>query len=121
MRPDQLGDFAVPSDAFLHPEGDRAVFVVTRMNIEEDRYESNLWLADADGSRQITFGNSDRAPRWSPDGATIAFLRKGDGDDAKPQVALLPVGGGEFGGRGCGNAIAKATKGARVDPTSRAR
>ena len=95
MRPDQLGDFTVPSDAFLHPDGERAVFVTTRMNIEDDRYESHLWLVEGSTARQITHGLSDRSPRWSPDGETIAFLRKAEADDAKPQVALLPVVGGE--------------------------
>lgn len=95
MRPDQLGDYSVPSDAFLHPDGRRVVFAATRMNLEDDRYESNLWLFDGDQSRQITFGNGDRSPRWSPDGATIAFIRKGPGDDDTPQIAVLPLGGGE--------------------------
>ena len=95
MRPDQLGDFAVPSDAVLHPDGRRVVYVVSRMNIEDDRYESNLWVHDGEAARQITFGNGDRSPRWSPDGAHLAFLRKGEGDDARPQVAILPIDGGE--------------------------
>ena len=82
MRPDQLGDFTVPSDAFLHPDGERAVFVTTRMNIEDDRYESHLWLVEGSTARQITHGLSDRSPRWSPDGETIAFLRKAEADDA---------------------------------------
>ena len=95
MRPDQLGDYSIPSDAFLHPDGRHVVFVATQMNLDEDRYESNLWLFDGDETRQITFGNRDRSPRWSPDGSTIAFLRTGSGDDDKPQAALLPLGGGE--------------------------
>ena len=34
MRPDQLGDFRVPSDAILHPDGERGAFVVTRMDLD---------------------------------------------------------------------------------------
>jgi dipeptidyl aminopeptidase/acylaminoacyl peptidase len=95
MRPDQLGDFRVPSDAFLHPDGTRAVFVVTQMDLEEDEYVRQIWLWDGEACRQLTSGRSDASPRWSPDGATLAFLRKGPGDDDRPQVALMPVGGGE--------------------------
>lgn len=95
MRPDQLGDFRVPSDAYLHPDGHRAVFVVSQMDLEEDTYVRQLWLWDGDTSRQLTSGRADSSPRWSPDGSTIGFLRKGPGDDDRPQLALLPIGGGE--------------------------
>ncbi|MGI9667339.1 MAG: S9 family peptidase [Acidimicrobiia bacterium] len=95
MRPDQLGDFKVPSDSFLHPDGVQVVFTVTQMNLEEDRYESSIWLFDGSSARRLTSGVGDRSPRWSPDGQTLAFLRKGDGEQDKPQLALLPVAGGE--------------------------
>ena len=95
MRPDQLSEFRVPSDAFLHPDGVRVAFVVTRMDLEEDEYVRDVWLWDGEASRQLTFAGADTSPRWSPDGATLAFLRKGPADDDRPQVALLPIGGGE--------------------------
>ncbi|MEN8041574.1 MAG: S9 family peptidase [Actinomycetota bacterium] len=95
MRPDQLGDFRVPSDAYLHPDGERVVFVVTQMDLDEDEYVRQIWLRDGEGARQLTSGRADSSPRWSPDGSTLAFLRKGSGDDDKPQVALLPIDGGE--------------------------
>ena len=95
MRPDQLGDFRVPSDAFLHPDGERVVFVVTQMDLDEDEYVRQIWIWDGEASRPLTSGRSDASPRWSPDGATLAFLRKGPGDDDRPQLALLPIDGGE--------------------------
>jgi dipeptidyl aminopeptidase/acylaminoacyl peptidase len=95
MRPDQLGDFRVPSDAYLHPDGTRAVFVVTQMDLDEDEYVRQIWIWDGDACRVLTTGPADSSPRWSPDGATLAFLRKGPGDDDRPQVALLPIDGGE--------------------------
>jgi len=95
MRPDQLGDFRVPSDAYMHPDGERAVFVVTQMDLEEDEYIHQIWLFDGEDVRQMTSGRADGSPRWSPSGDTLAFLRKGPGDDDKPQVALIPTDGGE--------------------------
>jgi dipeptidyl aminopeptidase/acylaminoacyl peptidase len=95
MRPDQLGDYGVPSDARIHPDGVRAAFVVTRMDLEEDRYVRRIWLWDGDAARPITSGPGDSSPRWSPDGTRLAFLRKGPADDDRPQVAVLLIGGGE--------------------------
>ncbi len=95
MRPDQLGDFRVPSDAFLHPDGERAVFVVSQMDLEEDEYVRQLWIWDGNSARQLTSGRADSSPRWSPDGVTLAFLRKGPEETDRPQLALLPIDGGE--------------------------
>jgi len=56
---------------------------------------TQLWVAPADGGepRQVTFATeASSAPAWSPDGATLAFLRKKDG---KARIHLLPTGGGE--------------------------
>ncbi|MFV1971234.1 MAG: prolyl oligopeptidase family serine peptidase, partial [Acidimicrobiia bacterium] len=95
MRPYQLGDFRIPSDAYLHPDGVRVAFVVTQMDLEEDEYVRQLWLWDGEAAGQLTSGRADGSPRWSPDGATLAFLRKGPGDQDRPQLAFLPIGGGE--------------------------
>ncbi len=95
MRPDQLGDYRVPSDARLHPDGVRAAFVVTQMDLEEDRYVRRIWLWDGAEARPLTSGDMDTTPRWSPDGTRLAFLRKGTGDEDRPQVAVLRLDGGE--------------------------
>ena len=95
MRPDQLGDYRSPSDARLHPDGVRAAFVVTQMDLDEDRYVRRIWLWDGDEARPLTSGDMDMAPRWSPDGLMLAFLRKGAGDDDVPQVATIRLDGGE--------------------------
>ncbi len=43
--------------------------------------------------RQLTFsGDPSTGPVWSPDGSTLAFLRKKDG---KPRIHLLALSGGE--------------------------
>jgi len=95
MRPDQLGDYRVPSDARLHPDGVRVAFVVSRIDLEGDRYVRAIWLWDGDRARPLTSGEADTAPRWSPDGSRLAFLRKGSGETDLPQVAILPLDGGE--------------------------
>ena len=44
MRPEQLADFRVPSDAHMHPDGGRAVFKVVHMDLDDDAYVSRVWL-----------------------------------------------------------------------------
>lgn len=95
MRPQQIADFRVPSDAHLHPDGVRAAFVVTQLDLDDDDYVSRIWLWSGDTARPLTEGRSDAVPRWSPDGSTLAFLRKGPDDQDRPQLALLPMAGGE--------------------------
>jgi dipeptidyl aminopeptidase/acylaminoacyl peptidase len=95
MRPDQLGDFVQPSDPCLHPDGVRVAFTVSRMDLERDRYVRRIWLWEGSEARPLTAGPGDTRPRWSPDGEALAFLRKPDDDEAYPQLAVLPAGGGE--------------------------
>lgn len=95
MRPEQLGDLAIPSDPRLHPDGERIAFVVTRLDLGEDKYLRRIWIWDGAEARPLTSGQADTTPRWSPDGSKLAFIRKGPGDDDKPQLAILDMGGGE--------------------------
>ena len=95
MLPEQLDAMRVPSDPRIHPDGVRAAFVVTEIDLERDRYVKRIWVWDGSTARAVTAGSGDTSPRWSPDGTRIAFLRKQESDGAKPQLALLPIDGGE--------------------------
>lgn len=83
---------AVPSDPVVSPDGDRVAFVVSRPDLEEDRYVSEIWLRDGAGARRFTTGGNDASPRWSPDGTRLAFLRK---VEDRSQLAVIPTDGGE--------------------------
>ncbi len=95
MTPDDLGGYASLSDPQLHPDGVRVAFGVSRMNLEDDRYDRQLWLWDGTAARPFTHGPADTRPRWSPDGTRLAFLRA-SGEPGKPaQVAVMSAAGGE--------------------------
>ena len=63
---------------------------------DENRRIGHLWRINADGSGaiQLTYGEGEHAPRWSPDGNAIAFLAS-RGEDEDAQLYLLPNDGGE--------------------------
>lgn len=98
MKPTDLAHLRLLGAPTISPAGDRAVYAVTRLDLDADEYRSQLWVAALDGTdppRRLTHGTNDSQPRFSPDGRWIAFLRKGTEDGAKPQLHLLPADGGD--------------------------
>ncbi|HEV8265369.1 MAG TPA: S9 family peptidase [Gemmatimonadales bacterium] len=83
------------SDPQLSPDGKWVAYTVSTPSLQDNRNVSRIWVAEvATGrSRQLTGGpGSDRQPRWSPDGKTLAFISTREGG---AQVWLLPIGGGD--------------------------
>ena len=83
------------SDPQLSPDGKWVAYSVSVPSLQDNRGISRVWVAElATGrSRQLTGGpGSDRQPRWSPDGKTLAFIAT---RDSGAQVWLLPIGGGD--------------------------
>lgn len=79
----------------LAPDGSRVAFTVRETNWDENAYETEIWLADANGGapRQITVGErSSVDPAWSPDGQWLAFISDRSG---KRQLYRLAIAGGE--------------------------
>jgi dipeptidyl aminopeptidase/acylaminoacyl peptidase len=96
MKPADLALLRIPGVPTLSPDGRRAVLAVTRPDLDSDQYRGELWLVEVDGSappRALTHGGRDSAPRWSPDGRWLAFLRAEGG--GKPQLHVLPAAAGE--------------------------
>jgi len=98
-RPIQVDDllaFRRVSDPQISPDGRWVAYVVAEVELGENRTNSDVWIAPADGSgeprRLTTSPKHDRHPRWSPDGRWILFESNRGGDF---QLYTIPVGGGE--------------------------
>jgi dipeptidyl aminopeptidase/acylaminoacyl peptidase len=80
------------------PDGTWAVVPVTTYDLEKNEGRARLWMVSATGAfepRPLTSPEvSSNAPRVSPDGTRVAFIRKRDKTD-KPQLYILPLDGGE--------------------------
>src|SRR5438270_8322236 len=87
------------SDPQISADGKSVVCVVSRANVKDDRWDSELVTVDvATGAqRPLTYERRGIAsPRWSPDGSTIAFLANATNErDAKRQIWSVSMGGGD--------------------------
>lgn len=98
MKPTEVGDLTDVGQPRLSPDGATVAFVVTTIDLEENRYRSRVWLGATDGStkpRPFSAGeHRDGRPRWSPDGRQLAFVSHRD--DEGCEIYVLPVAeGGE--------------------------
>src|SRR6516164_8797893 len=95
-----LWDFVWIGDPQVSPDGSHVAFVRVTVNDKKEGYNTSIWsvpVAGGEAPRQLTKGNHDTTPRWSPDGKFLLFLRSTE-KDAKPeppQLAMLPMDGGD--------------------------
>lgn len=86
------------SSPAISPDGKSIVIIVSRVNFDEDRYESQLVLVDiATGAQRVLTNVRPglNLPQWSPSGDRLAFLAEaGDEKTATAQIFVLPVNGG---------------------------
>jgi dipeptidyl aminopeptidase/acylaminoacyl peptidase len=95
VRPADIDHLAVPADPQLHLDGHRVAYVLSEVDVDDDRYVRTIHVWDGQTTRRFTHGPSDGSPRWSPDGRWLAFLRKGTEEGQKPQLHVMPADGGE--------------------------
>ncbi len=93
---DDLFKVRLASDAQISPDGHAVAFTYGSLFKEKDHpRKSAIWLADEHGARQFTASLfNDTAPRWSPDGRTIAFISD-RAKEGQGQLYLLDIAGGE--------------------------
>src|SRR5688572_30055658 len=77
LRQPGTGQISDAVEVHVSPDGQRAVFTATLMDKLEGSPPTRIALTELSGgdTRVLTFGpNTDRLPKFSPDGRQIAFL-----------------------------------------------
>src|SRR5579863_2848095 len=84
----------------ISPDGKSIVFVVSRVNWDGDRYDSQLVQVDVASGAQRPLTNIRKglsSPQFSPAGDRLAFLAETGGDakekKAAAQIFVLPMNG----------------------------
>lgn len=78
----------------MSPDGKTLAFTIATPDLPRAKRTTAVWVINSDGSglRQVTRGEKDTAPHFSPDGKTLVFVRTTDGT---PNLWTLPLNGGE--------------------------
>src|SRR5690348_8720074 len=97
FRLDDLQKLVKLTDPQLSPDGRSVAIVVVAPVWKTDKHDTRIDVVDvASGAKRIlTHDREDvSSPRWSPDGARLAFLAKDD-KTKQSQIYVMPMAGGD--------------------------
>ena len=101
IGPDLFRHLSSVADPTIMPDGSRCAYVLSWTDAATSAGRSRVYQAkltddgDAPEPQPFTAGDSDTHPRYSPNGAFLAFLRADDSPEKRRQVWLMPADGGE--------------------------
>jgi dipeptidyl aminopeptidase/acylaminoacyl peptidase len=88
----QILEMESVSSPQISPDGSQLLYARSHVDDLEDRWDSELWILDADGSRHrfLTKGSN---PLWSPDGTRIAYTAEDDSGNTQLFVRWMDAEG----------------------------
>jgi len=85
-------DWERVNDVQISPDGARLLYTRQHVNTIEDRWDSEVWILNADGSQHRFFVKGSNA-RWSPDGKRVVYLAEGEPKGPQIFVRWVDVDG----------------------------
>src|SRR5688572_21042371 len=76
----------------LSPDGKQIIYTRRWVDKLNDRWESSLWIMNADGTKSRFLVNGSSA-QWSPDGTRIAYLQRGEPSGTQVWVRYMDAEG----------------------------
>lgn len=93
LKLEQWLDFERVSDPQISPDGERIVYTRRWVDKVADKWQSSVWIMNADGSRN-RFLLEGASPKWSPDGTRLAYLAQGEPKGQQLFVRWMDAEGG---------------------------
>ncbi len=85
-------DLETVGDPQLSPDGSQIVYTRSWVNKLEDTWQSDLWIMNADGSKN-RFLVKGAGARWAPDGTRIAYVAQGEPEGTQIFVRWMDAEG----------------------------
>ena len=91
---EDLFNLRIATSVSLSPDEKQIAYTVERMDKEDNKYYTNIFLYDIGRKQSWAFTNgkhADQKPAWSPDGKTLAFVSV---REKKTGIYVMPSDGG---------------------------
>lgn len=89
---DHYLDYETVGEPRISPDGNRIIYTRRWVNKQEDKFDTAIWMMNADGSENRFLVKGGGAV-WSPDGTRIAFLADGEPKGAQIFVRWMNAEG----------------------------
>jgi dipeptidyl aminopeptidase/acylaminoacyl peptidase len=98
LQPTDVYRLQTLGDPQISPDGKWVAYTLSSVDSAQDKRNNDLWMTSWDGQETLqlthTKDESERSPRWSPDGKFLSFVSARN-SEKKSQVWLLDRRGGE--------------------------